>query len=274
MLKDISSQYLWFSPLAVIPLAALYHAVGFWAGVAGGMVHLALVVVGIHSQVTVKYREDTSGLLLGTTLLVIGGAEIWATGPSGPPDPANLSVAAFNQAALALGFFITLLGLAATVPALFSNRERALGAVAVSCFTLMLIVWVINASLGIAADRSPLTNLPAAQRPEAFGILRHFSIALMFPSAIGGYLGGAAIAEAATRSGWVRRRVGLLMSIYCLIGVLAFPFSQSLRTGSSIRDIPWLAWLMIPWLPPAMMCLVPYYVGVLGLRHVPASKSA
>jgi len=267
MLRRVGASYLWVGPIALLPLAVLYHAVSFSAGLAGGMVHLALVAAGIH-QNALKHSDDARALLLGTTLLIIGGSEVWATGASGPPNPANLSVAVFNQAGLTLGFFITLLGLAATVAALSSRVARAVGAVAVSSFALMLVVWVLHASLGIAVYRSPIVNLPPAQMPEWFGILRDFMAISGFAVAIGGYLSGAAIAEAATRSGWVRRRAGLLMSVYCLIGILAFPLSQSLRTGNSIGDIPWLAWLMIPWLPPAMMCVVPYYVGVLGLVQV------
>jgi hypothetical protein len=265
MLRRVGAATLWIGPLAFIPLAALYHAVGFSAGLVGGMVQLALVAAGIHSKLSLKHRDDAPGLLLGTTLLVIGGAEMWATGASGPPDPANLSVAHFNSAGLTLGFFITLLGLAATVAALSSSWERAAGAVAVSSFTLMVVIWVLGVSLRTAVYRSPLINLPPAQMPQGLGILREFIAFSGIAIAIGGYLSGAVIAEVATRAGWVRRRAGLLMSIYCLIGILAFPFSQSLVSGNSISDIPWLAWLMIPWLPPAMMCLVPYYVGVLGL---------
>ena len=28
-----------------------------------------------------------------------------------------------------------------------------------------------------------------------------------------------------------------------------------------------MAWVLAPWLPPAKMCVVPYYVGVGGLHH-------
>jgi hypothetical protein len=32
-------------------------------------------------------------------------------------------------------------------------------------------------------------------------------------------------------------------------------------------DLPTAALLTLPYQPPAMMCLVPYYIGVLGLRN-------
>ena len=274
MLRRVGASYLWVGPIALIPLAVLYHAVGFSAGLAGGIAHLVLVAAGIRSKLAQEYRDDAPGLLLGTTLLIIGGAEVWATGASGPPNPANLPVAAFNQAGLTLGFFIVLLGLTATVAALPPNLARAVGAVAVSSFALMLVIWVLQSSLGIAVYRSPLVNLPPAQRPEGLGILRDFMVISGIAVPIGGYLSGVAIAEAATRSGWVQRRAGLLMSVYSLVGILAFPLGQSLRTGNSISDIPWLAWLMIPWLPPAMMCVVPYYVGVLGLARQTERQAA
>ena len=83
MLRRVGASYLWVGPIALLPLAVLYHAVSFSAGLAGGMVHLALVAAGIH-QNALKHSDDARALLLGTTLLIIGGSEVWATGASGP----------------------------------------------------------------------------------------------------------------------------------------------------------------------------------------------
>jgi hypothetical protein len=46
MLERFASRYLWFSPFVFIVLLPLYHGVGFWAGVTGGVLHLALVAGG------------------------------------------------------------------------------------------------------------------------------------------------------------------------------------------------------------------------------------
>src|SRR5215469_16307281 len=112
-MRRVGSMYLWFSPLAFVVLAALYHFVNFWAGLAGGVIHLALIAVGMHADGAFKDRGLESGFMLGPALLVIGGAVAWATGPSGPPDAANVAVAEYNQAGLTLGFLVTLLGVAA-----------------------------------------------------------------------------------------------------------------------------------------------------------------
>lgn len=269
MLERFASRYLWFSPLAFIVLAALYHGVSFWAGVAGGVVHLVLVMVGMHANHAFRHQEDSPGFLLGVMLLVLGGAGVWATGPSGPPDPAHLNVALFNQAGLTLGFFVTLLGFAAIVPGFTSNSERAMASVGFSCFAVMFLTWMLVSALGIAMLRSPLVALAPAQWPEEFQILRNFRN-LLFPAVtVGGYLGGAILAEVSIRSRWVGRRAGRLMSIYCAIGIFAFPLGQFLLRPAlnSTGEVPRIAWLLLPYLPPAMMCLVPYYVGVLGLHQ-------
>lgn len=268
MLKRFASHYLWFSPFAFIVLAPLYHGIGFWAGVAGGVLHLALVVAGMHANHAFTGGDDAAGLLLGPMLLIAGGAEVWATGPSGPPNLAHPNVALFNQTGLTLGFFLTLLGFAATVPASVSNRGRAIAAVGLSCFSLMFVIWVLHSALGIAMSRSPLVALTPAQQPEAFQILRKFRYMLFPAVAVGGYLGGAMLSEVSIRSGWVARRTGLLMFVYCLIGMFALPLSQFLlRPAGLVSDVPRMAWVLAPYLPPAMICLVPYYVGVLGLRQ-------
>jgi hypothetical protein len=272
MLQRFASRYLWFSPFAILPLAALYHGVTFWAGVAGGVVHLALIVVGMRANGAFKHREDAPAFLLGVILLITGGAEVWATGASGPPDPAHLNVAFFNQAGLTLGFFITLLGFAAMVPVLVSPRGRSLASVGFSCFFVMFVIWALESALGsalrIAMARSPLAGLTPEQWPEPFLILRNLGRALFPAVAVGGYLGGAILSEVSIDSGWVGRRAGRLMSIYCVIGIVAFPLGQFvLPRVSSVSEVPWFAWMLFPFLPPAMMCLVPYYVGVQGLRH-------
>src|SRR5712692_4933154 len=107
MLERFASRYLWFSPFAFIVLLPLYHGVGFWAGVTGGVLHLALVAWGMHANHAFTGRDDTAALLLGPMLLIAGGAEVWATGASGPPTAAHPNVALFNQAGLTLGFFVT-----------------------------------------------------------------------------------------------------------------------------------------------------------------------
>jgi len=269
MLTPFASRYLWFSPFAFIVLALLYHGVGFWAGVTGGVLHLALVAWGMHANHAFTGGDDAAALLLGPMLLIAGGAEVWATGASGPPNPAHFNVTVFNQTGLTLGFFVTLLGFAAMASTSVSNRGRAMTAMGLSGFSLMFVIWVINSAFGIAAYQSPLFALTPAQRPEGFQILRHFLDMLLPVAAVGGYLGGALLSEASILAGWVSRRPGRLMSIYCLIGTFALPLSQFLLrpTGGSISEVPRMAWVLAPWLPPAMFCLVPYYVGVGGLRQ-------
>lgn len=269
MLTQFASRYLWFSPLAIIVLAALYHGVSFWAGVTGGVLHLALVAWGMHANHVFSGRDDSAALLLGPMLLIAGGAEVWATGASGPPTAAHPNVALFNQAGLTLGFFVTLLGFAAMAATSVSNRGRAIAAVGSSCFSLMFVIWMLESALGIAMARSPLVALTPAQQPEAFQILRHFRRVLIPVVAVGGYLGGAMLSEVSIRSGWVGRRTGRLMSIYCMIGMFALPLGQFLfrPAGGSVSEVPRMAWVLAPFLPPAMMCLVPYYVGVVGLHQ-------
>jgi hypothetical protein len=115
-MRRVSSIYLWFSPLALVVLAVLYHLVSFWAGAVGGLVYLGLVVIALQANGAFKSRGSESSVL-GPVLLVIGGAIIWATGPSGPPDPAHLAVAEYNQAGLIMS------NRNSVVPSLF--RERA-----------------------------------------------------------------------------------------------------------------------------------------------------
>ncbi|GAC1676431.1 MAG: hypothetical protein PVS2B2_12140 [Candidatus Acidiferrum sp.] len=267
MLTRFASRYLWFSPFAFIVLIPLYHGVGFWAGVTGGVLHLALVAAGMHANRAFIAKDDAGGLLLGPMLLVAGGAEVWATGPSGPPNPAHPNVTLFNQAGLTLGFFVTLLGIAGTASTSVSNRARATAAVGLSSFSLMFVIWVLGSALGIAMSRSSLVALAPAQRPEVFQILRQFRDLLLPALAVGGYWGGAMLSETSIRSGWVARRTGRLMFIYCLIGMFALPLSQFLffPGGASSSEVPRMAWVLAPWLPPAMFCLVPYHVGVAGL---------
>jgi hypothetical protein len=189
MLTRFASRYLWFSPFAFIVLLPLYHGVGFWAGVTGGVLHLALVAWGMHANHAFTGKDDAAALLLGPMLLIAGGAEVWATGASGPPTAAHPNVAYFNQAGLTLGFFVTLLGFAAMASTSVSNRGRAVTAVGLSCYSLMFVTWVVASALGNAMGQSPLALVPA-QQPEWFQILRHFLKWLLSASAVGGYLGG------------------------------------------------------------------------------------
>ena len=89
-------------------------------------------------------------------------------------------------------------------------------------------------------------------------------------------LAGVALAEVAICAGWVCRRAGRLISIYCLLGTIGGPLNVFLVTPSAITsasELPKLAWLLLPYLPPAMMCLAPYYVGVLALAHADETRS-
>lgn len=277
MLRRVGTIYLWFSPLAFIGLAVLYHAVSFWAGVAGGVVHLALIVIGIQRVAHLKDTENGAGFMLGAVLLVIGGAVVWATGPSGPPNPAHPAISVYNNAGLTLGFFITLLGFAAIVPALASTRAKAVGSLGLVCFALMFVMWLLYGALAWSLFNSPLSTLPSEQRPEWFQILREFASSIAWRLGAPGYLAGAMLAVMTICAGWVRRRVGRIMSIYCLLGAIAAPLLSFLVARSAIisrSQLPTLVLLLsLPYLPPAMMCLVPYYVGVLALAHADETRS-
>ena len=277
MLRRVGTIYLWFSPLVFIILAALYHAVSFWAGLAGGIMHLALVAIGIHARGPFRDKDNGTGSLLGATLLVVGGAVVWATGPSGPPNPAHPAISVYNNAGLTLGFFITLLGFAAIVPALASTREKAVGSLGLVCFALMFVMWLLYGALAWSLFNSPLSTLPSEQRPEWFQILREFANSIVWRLGAPGYLAGAMLAEMTICAGWVRRRVGRIMSIYCLLGTIVAPLLSVLVARSatiSRSQLSTLALLLsLPYLPPAMMCLVPYYVGVLALAHAEETRS-
>jgi hypothetical protein len=67
MLRRVRSSYLWVSPLAFVALAALYHGVSFWVGLAGGVVHLALVGVALQANGVFNRRDPESGDILGAT---------------------------------------------------------------------------------------------------------------------------------------------------------------------------------------------------------------
>jgi hypothetical protein len=262
-MQRVGSIYLWFSPLAFVVLAGLYHYVNFWAGVAGGVVHLALVALGLYQDGAFKERRGESGSLLGPVLLVFGGALMWATGPSGPPDPAHLAVAQYTQLGVTLGFLVTLLGFAATVPALDSTRERALGSVGFACFALMFVGWWVDAAVRQMTLFSTFASMPHERWPELLQLFVNFSRLLLGIGLPLGYLAGAVFAGMAIRGGWVRRGAGLAMFIYCWLGV---PLSavRSLIPVSSLSEMPVY---LYPYLPPAMICLVPYYVGVLRLKR-------
>ena len=188
MLRRVGASYLWVGPIAFIPLGALYHAVSFSAGLAGGVVHIAMTVVGLHANGAFQHRKDESSSNLGVVLLIIGGAEVWATGPSGPPTPTNLPLAVFNNAGLTLGFFLTLLGLAALVPTLATVRQRALGALAPACLLVMFILWVIESSVGLALYPTPFISVPLAQSPEWFQVLRSVTGSLILTIYAAGHL--------------------------------------------------------------------------------------
>jgi len=258
----VASTYLWFSPLAFIVLAGLYHGVNFWAGVAGGLVHFALVVIGMHADGAFKPRGGRSGFMLGPALLVLGGAVVWATGPSGPPDPAHLAVAEYNQAGLTLGFFVTFLGFAAMVPALASTRERAPGSVGLACFALMFVAWWVDATVRSVVRRSPFISMPREQWPELLRLFLNFSQSVLGIGLPLAYLAGAVFAGMALRAGWVRRGAGRLMLIYCLLGV---PLS-AVRIFLPVAHLSDMPFFLYPYLPPAMICIIPYYVGVLRLK--------
>jgi len=77
------------------------------------------------------------------------------------------------------------------------------------------------------------------------------------------------LSEVSILSGWVSRRPGRLMSIYCMIGMVSAPLGQLLLrpAGSSVSEVPRIVWVLAPFMAPAMMCLVPYYVGVAALHQ-------
>jgi len=261
-MQQVGSIYLWFSPLAFVLLAALYHGVNFWAGVAGGLVHLAFVALGLYQDGAFQERRGESSSILGPVLLVFGGALVWATGPSAPPDPTYLAVAQYNQLGLTLGFLVTLLGFAATVPALDSTRERALGSVGLACFALMFVGWWVDAAVRGMMRGSTFIGKPHERWPELLQLFSNFSRLLLGLGLPLGYLAGAVFAGMAIRGGWVRRGAGLAMFVYCWLGV---PLSavRSLIPVSSLSEMPLY---LYPYLSPAMICLIPYYVGVLRLK--------
>lgn len=277
MLRRVGASYLWVGPIVFIPLGALYHAVSFSAGLAGGVVHLAVTAAGLHAAGAFQRAKDESSSILGVMLLIMGGAEVWATGPSGPPMPTNLPLAVFNNAGLTLGFFLTLLGLAALTPTLASTRTRAVGAVALTSFTVMFILWVVESAAGFALYSTPFIAMPLARSPDWFQVLQSLNARLIVAIYGGGYLAGAVVAEIATRASWVGRRAGRLMVLYAAIGAVGSGPLRVLLIPSgitSLSQLPASAWWVMPFLPPAMMCLVPYYVGVSSLAHWARSQQS
>lgn len=261
-MRRVGSIYLWFSPLAFVVLAGLYHLVNFWAGVAAGLIHLALVAVGMHADGAFEDRGSESGFMLGPALLVIGGAVVWATGPSGPPDPEHLAVAEYNQAGLTLGFLVTLLGVAATVSAFASTSERAPGSVGLVCFGLMFVAWGADTALHSVLWKSAFIRMPRERWPELLRLFLNFGQTMLGIGLPLGYLAGAVFAGMALRGGWVRNAAGLAMLIYCFLGV---PLS-AVRIFTPVGRLSDVPFYLYPYLPPAMICLIPYYLGVIRLK--------
>src|SRR5262249_19673436 len=120
-------------------------------------------------------------------------------------------------------------------------------------------------------------RMPIAQSPEGFQVLRSLRDRLIVTLYAAGYLAGAVVAEVATRAEWVGRRAGRLMVLYAAIGAVSAGPLRVLLVPSgitSLSEMPRSALWLQPYLPPAMMCLVPYYVGVLSLAQWAKSQQS
>jgi hypothetical protein len=128
----------------------------------------------------------------------------------------------------------------------------------------------VESAAGFALYSTRFITMPRAQSPDWFQVLQSLNERLIVAIYGAGYLAGAVAAEIATRATWVGRRAGRLMVLSAAIGAVSSGPLRVLLIPSgitSLSQLPASAWWAMPFLPPAMMCVVPYYVGVSSLAH-------
>jgi hypothetical protein len=245
------SNYLLIAPLLFPPLYFVYHFLGLKVGIAAGALHLVLIALAMRARGLFKRDELPTAYGLTRVLLIGGGAVVWATGASGPPSWRDPTLGFYNNIGLTTGFFVTLLGLAALKIELQSERKGTLAALGYTAHLMFLVTWFMVSMLIWSEMGEPRM---AVHDPVDW-LLFIFRIHDRLPSWIAafGYLAGALCAGAALMTGRVGRRLGTVMIVFSLLGV-AFGIAQ-----------------MMPFLIPAVTCLVPYY---LGTQLLPAARSA
>ncbi len=240
-MEGLARRYLKVAPLAFLPLAALYHLVDFRAGLAAAVVHLSLAFFGIRSRAN---AAPFSAARLPAVLLTAGGALVWAAGPAGPPDPRDVGVTTFNNTGLTIGFLLIVLGFIATETDAPSTQDDGVARIGHTLLLLGFLAWLVESGMGQAMYRSPYALTPVAEAPDWYATFS--GLRTLVTKVVEGpiYLGEALLVYALARSGLIERRRAIAMA------------------GSTLAQVPLSTLLFIPFGIPALMALVPYYVGL------------
>lgn len=248
MIKVISKWYLWFLPISFLFLGDINNRFGLSILIIVGILYLAAVIFAIKknwspaSPIYHKSSPRTAG-----TALILGGALTWLLGSIGPPDFRNPVILLLNSGGLLTGTIIVLIGLAILTASFWDIGNRNLLLLGLISFIIATIFWI--------GQRMVLWSLiplghgdpeKAADNSELlkFLFIARYGLATVYH--VAGYLASIPFVIILWKCKWIGK-TGTIIMIF-------FGVALAIFQGFWLQKFP---------LPPAFVCLLPYFMGVL-----------
>jgi hypothetical protein len=241
-------------------LGVVYRAYGLRSFLAaGGLYFVAVALALLLAAKAPDHEGSAPSLIAAAIVLIAGGAIEWFAGSAGPPKVAQPAALYLNSVGLLAGWIVVLAGLAVLTASTWTVADRALSLLGLVGFTLATALWtaervtlwatmaLVTAHSGAApADSDVMTALDSARS------------SLWIAAEMMAYLALAAFAVAMWKYGLgkIWRTV-----VICLAVLLA--------ARLAISGIPILvlhSTRPFVFLPPAAVCLLPYFIGVALLQ--------
>jgi hypothetical protein len=251
ILRRISSGYLWFLPLSFPVFAGIYRLWGLAALLVGGVLYFGAIAIAVWQVLKIPdSKRSTPSVVAGVTLIT-GGAVTWLSGGVGPPDFSHPVALYFNSAGLLTGWIVVLGGFVVLTAATWDVADRALSLLGLIGFTL--------ATAFFTAQRMVLWALAALLQGDSTGArassdvvmaMMFARVSLAMAAVVAGYLAVAAFGGAMWKCGRLGNVWGTIV-----VGVTVLLVAT---------DVVWPITLAVP---PAFVCLFPYFIGVILLRE-------
>jgi hypothetical protein len=251
MLRRISSGYLWLLPLFFAVFAGMYRQWGLEAVLAGGVLYFGAIAIAVWQILKIPDSKRSTPSVVAGIILITGGAVTWLSGGVGPPDFSHPVALYFNSAGLLAGWIVVLAGFVVLTAAIWDVADRALSLLGLIGFTLATAFWTAQRMVLWALAALLQGDSTAARASSDVVMAMTFArVSLAMAAGVAGYLAVAAFGGAMWKCGRLGNVWGTIV-----VGATVLLVAT---------DVVWPITLAVP---PALVCLFPYFMGVILLRE-------
>lgn len=283
LVRRLGGVFLWSALFLAVPVGRLRDLVGAEALICGYAVFVALTATAIWKVGAAKTQSgrvrERPTFLPGVLLLAGPLALLLGASVTGEPTAARPGDYLLNTTAILLGSLLLVIGFVHLSARLWETGQRLLPALGIAGLLVGTSVWLVNLVFRYAVVASGAASLQAEAEDRAWvaneylrglrgtpswmEFLLVWTDMLQLAFVLLAYLAAAAIGAASMRAGWLGKWGGGLFVSLNLALAFVLTIGIILAGGGSVVAA-WTAYILTA---PFMVFILPYFAGVVLLRH-------